>query len=323
MDSNSQPNAPPPPPPRPKTYFLTSADTPLGLHLTHHLLTNTPHNISACIPPLTTPSPPLTALLRTYPTRFITPTLSPLSPALCTSAIATTHHHFANLDILIHTSTLRTSIGALEELSAPMITTQFESLYFGRLNTIKPALPIMRRQRSGHILVLTGTTAAMGHPGMSVRCAADHAIEGLLDALAFELAPFGIKVTTIQPSIEASVWASGVDVAPPSPQYDLATLRTVRRMAGVVETGKAAGVVESAVEETVRIVAAVAGSDNPPGRITVGEEGVELVKERLKTLSEELEEYLDASLSADIVPQGSGTGRGSSAAAGQQEGGEE
>jgi len=181
----------------------------------------------------------------------------------------------------------------------------------------------MRRQRSGHILVLTGTTAAMGHPGMSVRCAADHAIEGLLDALAFELAPFGIKVTTIQPSIEASVWASGVDVAPPSPQYDLATLRTVRRMAGVVETGKAAGVVESAVEETVRIVAAVAGSDNPPGRITVGEEGVELVKERLKTLSEELEEYLDASLSADIVPQGSGTGRGSSAAAGQQEGGEE
>jgi NAD(P)-dependent dehydrogenase (short-subunit alcohol dehydrogenase family) len=205
-----------------------------------------------------------------------------------------------------------------------MITTQFESLYFGRLNTIKPALPIMRRQRSGHILVLTGTTAAMGHPGMSIRCAADHAIEGLLDALAFELAPFGIKVTTIQPSIEASVWANGVDVTPPSPQYDFATLRTVRGMAGVVEAGKAAGVVESAVEETVRVVAAVAGSDNPPGRITVGEEGVELVKERLKTLSEELEEYLDASLSADIVSQGSGTGRGSSAAAaGQQEGGEE
>lgn len=53
--------------------------------------------------------------------------------------------------------------------------------------------------------------------------------------------------------------------------------------------------------ETVSILLAIAGLENPPGRIVVGSENVEQIKERLKTVSEELEEYLETSLAADIA----------------------
>lgn len=52
--------------------------------------------------------------------------------------------------------------------------------------------------------------------------------------------------------------------------------------------------------ETVSIIMSIAALENPPGRIVVGSEGIEQVKDRVKTISEELEEFLDASLGADI-----------------------
>lgn len=52
--------------------------------------------------------------------------------------------------------------------------------------------------------------------------------------------------------------------------------------------------------ETVLIILHISGLENPPGRIVVGNDGVEMVKDRVKTVSEELEEFLDASLGADI-----------------------
>lgn len=54
------------------------------------------------------------------------------------------------------------------------------------------------------------------------------------------------------------------------------------------------------LSETVSIIMSIAALENPPGRIVVGNEGVEQVKDRVKTVSEELEEFLDASLGADI-----------------------
>jgi len=228
-----------------------------------------------------------------------------MSPSTVQSALATAAATFGRIDVVVHTG-IPTFLGALEELSPTDTTAQFEIGYFGRVNVVKSALAVMRRQRGGHIVVVTGLTGAMGTPGLALRCAADHAIEGMLDALAFEVAPFAVKVSIVQPSVETAVWGGGeVRVAAGIDGY--AGIRQVAAVRGLAESVAERVLGAAELEDTVRIIAEIGGSENPPGRVTVGEDGVEVVKERLKTLSEELEEYLEASLSADIsAPPGQG-----------------
>jgi len=72
-------------------------------------------------------------------------------------------------------------IGTLEELPHTHILAQFEATYFGPVNMMRSAVPFLRRQRGGHIVNVTGLTGHMGTPGLSVRCAGDHAVEGFSD----------------------------------------------------------------------------------------------------------------------------------------------
>ncbi|KAA8913174.1 hypothetical protein FN846DRAFT_772501 [Sphaerosporella brunnea] len=295
--------SPLPAPPKPKSYLLTSCTTPFG-----HLLTTTLLGLGASVAACCTRSEfssPLVSALRDTPTSggLVILELDALSAATCQSALANAVRAFGRVDAVVHTG-VSSFVGALEEMGDTDIKRQFEEGYFGRVNVVKAALTVMRKQRGGHIVVVTGLTGAMGTPGLSLRCASDHAIEGLLDALAYEVAPFGVRVSVVQPGVEAAVWGQGgVFVAQPGAAYDeVEAVARVRKLAGM-----GMRVEEEEVRDAVKIVVEIAGSENPPGRITVGEEQVDLVKERLKTISEELEEYLEASLGADInAPPGQG-----------------
>ncbi|KAI5854886.1 hypothetical protein BZA05DRAFT_435083 [Tricharina praecox] len=311
-----------PPPPKPKSYLLTSALTPLGHALSLSLL-DLGASLAACCTRTELSSPLLTTLrAHMHSGTLIILELDPLSASICQSALATAVAAFGRIDAVVHTG-VPTFVGALEEMAPGDITRQFEAGYFGRVNVVKAALSVMRKQRGGHIVVVTGLTGAMGTPGLSLRSAADHGIEGLCDALAFEVAPFGIRVSIVQPGIETAVWGAGeVVVVKEKEEYrDLPGGEAARRVRGLAErVDKMGGMAEvDGLADTVRIVVEIVGSENPPGRVTVGEEQVEIVKERLKTLSEELEEYLEASLGADITapPGQGGTGGRSRPVAGE------
>jgi NAD(P)-dependent dehydrogenase (short-subunit alcohol dehydrogenase family) len=301
----------PAPPPKPKTYLLTSCTTPLG-HLLTQTLLGLNLQVAACCTRSEFRSPLLTPLLQSYPTQLTLFELDAISPATCQSAIAAAVVRFGRVDAVVHTGVCSTVVGALEELGATDVAASFEDAYFGRVNVVKAAVAAMRKQQrgsGGHIVVVTGLTAAMGTPALSLRCAADHAIEGLLDGLAFEVAPFNIRVSVVQPPVEVALWGMGeAKVAEELNAYKEVEggerVGTVRRMAEMMARDR---VQNDLLEDTVRIIVEIAGTENPPGRITVGEEAVEVVKDRLKTLSEELEECLDASLAADInAPPGVG-----------------
>ncbi|KAF8532933.1 hypothetical protein BDD12DRAFT_867794 [Trichophaea hybrida] len=287
MSSADSPPQPPPPLPKPKTYLLTSSLTPLGHALSLHLLSQGATLAACCTrTELTSPILPLLRSSAPDPSHLIILELDPMVPSTIQSALATAATTFGRLDVVVHTG-IPTYLGALEELTPTDITGQFEIGYFGRVAVVK---------------IVTGLTGAMGTPGMAVRCAADHAIEGMLDALAFEVAPFAVRVSVVQPSVEVAVWGGG-EVRCAEGREEYVGVKQVSAVRGMI--GRTLG--EGELEDTVRIIAEIAGVENPPGRVTVGEEGVEMVKERLKTLSEELEEYLEASLGADIsAPPGQG-----------------
>ncbi|KAJ6024255.1 hypothetical protein N7540_005052 [Penicillium herquei] len=277
----------------------------------------------------------------------------------CQAVVAEAATIFGQIDILL-CCTSQALIGTVEELSASpqtlnLVHDQFEINYFGPLNIIKAALPYMRREHSGHIMILSGITAHIGTPGLGMYCAAGWALEGFCDSLAFEVAPFNIKLTIFQCSIEIGILTNLVTSVPPiSPAYgpsnnsaplfrgilnhliprlpdaqsegvqspataaatrqndqdnDPENARVSSMEDGPFSAPKVVSMhpplssahLEVLVSETVYAITSIGGHENPPSRHIVGQEGVASVKEKLKTVSEELEDFIQASFAVDVA----------------------
>src|ERR1700734_1541910 len=77
----------------------------------------------------------------------------------------------------------------------------------------------MRNKTNGHIIVLGGITGHLGTPGLGMYCASNWALEGLCDSIAYEIAPFNVKITIVQASIEIGILTNKITSAPPLAAY--------------------------------------------------------------------------------------------------------
>lgn len=215
----------------------------------------------------------------------------------------------------------------MEELSTTpatqsLVRDQFETIFFSQVNFIKAALPKLRAQHTGHIIILTSIGGHIGTPGMSIHTAATWALEGFCDSLAYEIGPFNIKVTIVQPNKEIQSLTNKIILAPQLPWYEseLNPAPSIRDILSNVLNVTAETVVEPSdteiqhrypqipfyaidklVMETVHALTAIGGHENPPARHIVGFEGAVAVKEKLTTVTEELEDFVEASLAVDIL----------------------
>lgn len=270
----------------------------------------------------------------------------------CQATVAEAVDAYGRIDILL-CCTSQAVIGTVEELTASDLTRslvrdQFETNFFGPTNIIKATLPNMREQKIGHMIVLGGITGHLGTPGLGMYCAANWALEGFCDSIAYEIAPFNIKMTIVQASIEIGILLNRITSAPTQPAYspnvnNAPLFRGIldgllNRLPGIraqhvvqkqelyspvsdAECGSGPSLLsrnevvtlypplsqahtEKLLAETLHAIMAIGGHENPPARHIVGVEGVASVKEKLKTVSEELEDFIDASHAVD-VPRGS------------------
>jgi short-subunit dehydrogenase len=114
--------------------------------------------------------------------------------------------------------------GFLEDFSMDEIREQFETNFFGLVAVTKEVLPIMRRQKKGCIVNITSLGGRIAFPVISVYNASKFAVEALTESLRVELAPFGIKVTAVEPGSVKTNFSSSVKAAkmsrdPSSPYY--------------------------------------------------------------------------------------------------------
>ena len=159
-------------------------------------------------------------------------------------------------------------------------------------------------------------------------CAAGWALEGFCDSLAYEVAPFNIRMTIVQPTMEVGVLTNKIISAPSMAQYSpennpaplfrgilgslldrLDDVQHNRNHEPASSTGHQPKAIypklppkmqSSLLAETINAITAIGGHENPPARHIVGHEGVASVKEKLKTVSEELEDFVDCSYAVDI-----------------------
>lgn len=128
--------------------------------------------------------------------------------------------HFGRIDVLINNAGFGL-FGAVEETTEQQARDQFETNFFGLLWVTQAVIPVMREQKSGHIIQVSSVLGIVGVPTLSIYNASKFAVEGLTESMVPELKPFGIKVSMLEPNAFSTDWGGGSAVrADANPIYE-------------------------------------------------------------------------------------------------------
>jgi short-subunit dehydrogenase len=186
-------------------------------------------------------------------------------------------------------------VGALEEASLSEIRAVFETNVFGLMEMTRAILPVFRSQRSGHIINLSSVAGMVGTPGASIYNSTKFAIEGLSEALAGELASFGIKVTLIEPGAFRTDFANrSLRVAPYLPEYAeaLSQTRKYYETIGGQQPGDPA--------QAVRAMIALVDHPNPPLRLPMGKIALQRIRNKIAQYESEIKTWEKTILETDF-----------------------
>ncbi len=201
------------------------------------------------------------------------------------SAIDETISKLGKIDVLINNAGYGI-VGALEETPEQEFRNQMETNFFGAINVTQEALPYMRNAGKGAIVNMSSMGGNMSFGGFSAYSASKFALEGASEALAQEVAPFGIKTMIVEPGAFRTEFAgSALKHMPKIEAYDAivgGTRDFAKGMDGTQEgdPAKAAEAIDKAIN-----------SENTPLRLQLGEDAIEAVKGHAETLLEELEAW--------------------------------
>jgi NAD(P)-dependent dehydrogenase (short-subunit alcohol dehydrogenase family) len=144
-------------------------------------------------------------LVTTYGDRVLALPLDVTDRSAVFEAVARAHEHFGRLDVVVNNAGYG-QFGMVEELSEAEVRAQIETNLFGALWVTQAALPFLREQGSGHILQVSSIGGVSAFPSVGIYHASKWALEGISQALAQEVAGFGIKVTLIEPGGFSTDW---------------------------------------------------------------------------------------------------------------------
>jgi len=188
-------------------------------------------------------------------------------------------------------------VGAIEEASPDEIRAQFEVNVFGPLALIQVVLPAMRERRAGHIVNVTSVSGVATWAGTGVYCASKFALEGAALTLADEVAPFGIKVTNIEPG------GMRTDYSGRSLRH---AARTIEDYASVAHAARRILADHAGHEpgDPARVAAAilkVVDAEDPPRQLLLGADAVLYATRHMARFQAELGAWASVSLSTGFA----------------------
>ena len=231
-------------------------------------------------------------LKQKYQDRIFCLKLDVTQPIEAETAIADAVAHFGRIDVLVNHASYA-FLGAVEEQTQEEMRKQIETNLFGVIHVTKAAIPVMRRQRAGHILQFSSVGGRLGVPGLAAYNAAKFGVEGFSEALAREVAPLGIKVTIVEPGGFRTDWSgTSMDYAKSIADYE-STVHVLRR---IFENGQPPGDPQKAAQVLLKIVDA----QDPPLRIALGKDALQIIKKANQFRADEMEKWQTLSASTDF-----------------------
>ncbi|MET3380548.1 MULTISPECIES: SDR family oxidoreductase [Variovorax] len=187
---------------------------------------------------------------------------------------------FGRIDVLVNNAG-NFYAGFFEELSPEQVRNQIETLLFGPMNVTRAVLPMMRKQRSGRVLTISSTAGIAGGMFCTAYAAAKFGVEGWMESLAPELAPFGIRTMLVEPGFfrtELLTAGSTTFAEPNIDDYAERTRETVAAWSSM--SGKQGGDPAKLADAIVRLAAL----EEPPARFAAGADAVQTFEAKANAL---------------------------------------
>ncbi|KAG4434395.1 hypothetical protein IFR05_010128 [Cadophora sp. M221] len=211
--------------------------------------------------------------------------------------IETAISHFGHIDTIVNCSGYGV-ISACEDQDEHEVRNQFETNFMGTLHIIQLSLPYFREQGQGRYLIFSSTSGALGVPGLGPYCATKYAVEGLIEAMLYEIDSFNIKATLVEPGLvrrDEPDWESNplptwghFLIKPASEPYSQATSPALhaKRMVQWLGDKQPTSAVKCA-----KLVWQLGHCSYPPLRLLLGSYAIESIRDRLRSIIEELEDW--------------------------------
>ncbi len=228
--------------------------------------------------------------------RLLTLSLDVSDAAQARAAVAAALERFGAIDVLVNNAGYG-HLGYFEETTDADIQAQYATNVFGLFNVTRAALPAMRAARKGHVFNLSSVAGYRGIEAGSLYCSSKFAVEGFSEALAGELAPFGIHVTIVEPGPFRTDFLTPESlkfIAHEVPDY--AERRNATRASFEQRNGKQQGDPVLLAEAMVKL----ANADKPPLRFTAGAMAVNGLDAKLAAMKAELDLWRELGVATDF-----------------------
>lgn len=239
-------------------------------------------------------------LVAQYGERIKPVTLEVRDEAAAKAAIQTAIDTFGRLDVLVNNAGYG-QIAPFEQMSPDDFQAVVDTCFWGVVYTTRAAVPVMRKQKSGYIFQVSSVGGRFAIGGNTPYHAAKWAVGGFSDALAMEVAPFGVKVCTLEPGGIRTNWArrAGRDAVNLLPEYE-PTVGAIYKLLQTIE-----GRQEGDPRKIAEVVLQLANSDEVPMRLVLGVDAEKRVQRAEAVRASEAEKFRHLTLStvfADAEP---------------------
>jgi NAD(P)-dependent dehydrogenase (short-subunit alcohol dehydrogenase family) len=220
-------------------------------------------------------------------------------PVEVDNAVKSAARHFGRIDVLVNNAGIG-YFGAVEESDEEEVRRMFEINFFGLSSMTRAVLPIMRKQRGGHIVNISSIGGIRSFPTLAYYNATKYAVEGFSEALAIEVEPLGIKVTIVEPSGFRTDWAGRSAAESKNRITDYATTagKNLENLRGY--SGKQPG---DPARAAAAIIAAVE-SPNPPLRLLLGKAALKGARIKIDMLKKDFDAWEQTTVDADYPDAG-------------------
>ncbi|NLR95491.1 oxidoreductase [Rhizobium sp. P38BS-XIX] len=185
--------------------------------------------------------------------------------------------------------------GILEESPIEEMRRQFEVNVFGAVAVAKAFLPRFRERRRGFIVNVTSMGGMITMPGIGYYCGSKFALQGISEVMRAEMAPFGVRVTTLCPGSFRTDWAGRSMIRTERTIADYDALFDPIREARQAKSGKQLGDPDKLAAAVLSLIA----SDNPPPQLLLGSDALKFVSERIERLQQEMDAWKAVTVSTD------------------------
>ncbi|GAB5448429.1 oxidoreductase [Gymnodinialimonas sp.] len=263
-----------------QTWFITGASSGFGAAFAHHALSQG-YNVVVTARRLGK----LQQIAALAPDRVLAQTMDVTDTAQITKAIKAAEDRFGGIDVLVNNAGYGI-VGAVEETPEAELRAMMETNFFGAVAVTQAALPMMRKRRTSAIVMMSSLGGQLSFGGFGPYSASKFALEGMTEALAQEIAPFGLKALIVEPGAFRTEFAdTALRHMPKINAYDEIVGGTRDFASGMHGTqpgdpAKAAAAIETALS-----------SQTTPLRLALGHDAVDAIRDHGEALLAELSQW--------------------------------